>query len=84
MKHIGLTDDMNAARTAHGNPPDWCKGEIESKERAYLWVRLMLSSPDYRGELEGKEWRHWYVHAIDDETRQAAQFVDAKEMIMLR
>ena len=49
MKYVGLTDNPEERRRAHGNPPDWWQRAFSTETEARSWEKEMLAKPGYTG-----------------------------------
>ena len=70
MKYVGLTDDPEERKKAHGNPADWWQRSFSTETEARKWEKEMLAKPGYRGGTGGKGWRYGYTYTITSTTRE--------------
>lgn len=70
MKYVGLTNDPQQRREAHGNPPDWWQRTFSTEREARSWEKEMLTKPGYRGNPGGEGWKYGYIYTITNLTIQ--------------
>ncbi len=70
MKYVGLTDDPQERKQAHGNPNDWHQQRFDSEPAARAWEKEMLAKPGYKGNPGGAGWRYGYTYTITSTTKQ--------------
>ena len=70
MMYIGLTDDPDAKRIEHGNPPDWSQRAFETQPEALEWKRNELWDRGYLSGPLTAEWRFGYTYTITAQTVQ--------------
>jgi hypothetical protein len=70
MKYVGLTDDPEDRKAAHGNPVDWWQCEFATESKARGWEKAMLAKPGYTGGTGGSGWRYGYTYTITATTRE--------------
>ncbi len=65
MYYVGLTDDPEQRRKAHGNPPDWHQFPFSTEAAARAWEKAELAKPERMGGPGGAGWRfgYWYTVA---------------------
>jgi hypothetical protein len=69
--YVGLSDDPEQRRQAHGNPPDWkVRAPFATEAEARAWEKLQLSRADCKGGPGGAGWRYGYWYTITLSTRQ--------------
>lgn len=68
MKYVGLTDDPEERKEAHGKPTDWWQRTFSSETEARAWEKQMLSKPGYTGGPGGKGWRYGYIYTVTSST----------------
>jgi hypothetical protein len=69
MKYVGLTDDPDARKRAHGNPIDWNEHPFDSEEEARLWENIMMES-GYQGNSSVDGWKYGYTYTITENTKE--------------
>ena len=70
MKYVGLTDDPETRKEAHGNPKDWWQREFNNEQQARGWEKAMLAMSGYTGGTGGEGWRFGYTYTITNQTKQ--------------
>ena len=70
MKYVGLTDDPQSRKAAHGNPSDWWQRSFSTERDARQWEKEMLAKPGYIGGTGGEGWRYGYTYTITSSTRE--------------
>jgi len=70
MKYVGLTDDPETRKAAHGNPSDWQQLRFNSEQEARRWEKEMLNKPGYTGGTGGEGWKYGYTYTITNVTMQ--------------
>lgn len=70
MKYVGLTDDPEARKAAHGNPSDWWQKSFSTEREARQWEKDMLEKPGFKGAPGGEGWRYGYTYTITAYTRE--------------
>lgn len=70
MKYVGLTDDPEERKIAHGSPADWWQRSFSTEREARQWEKEMLAKPDYKGGPGGEGWRYGYTYTITYSTRE--------------
>ncbi len=70
MKYVGLTDDPETRKVAHGNPLDWWHYRFNSEQKARQWEKNLIASPGYTGGAGGEGWRYGYTYTITSKTKQ--------------
>ena len=70
MKYVGLTDDPDTRKQAHGNPSDWWQRSFSSESEARYWEEQMLAKPDYKGDVGGEGWKYGYTYTITNSTKE--------------
>jgi len=70
MKYVGLTDDPETRKEAHGNPYDWWQRSFSTEKEARQWEKEMLAKPGYRGGTGGEGWQYGYTYTITSSTRE--------------
>ena len=70
MKYVGLTDDPQSRKAAHGNPSDWEQRSFSTEAEARRWEKEMLARPGYTGGTGGGGWRYGYTYTITNYTRE--------------
>jgi len=68
MKYVGLTDNPEERKRAHGSPPDWQQRKFLSEIEARSWEKEMLKRPGFRGAPSGKGWKYGYIYTITSST----------------
>lgn len=68
MKYVGLTDNLQERKEAHGNPADWWQRSFSTESEARRWEKQMLANPDYKGGSGGEGWRYGYTYTITNST----------------
>lgn len=48
MKYLGLTDNPEERKAAHGNPSDWWQRSFTAESEARRWEKDMLARPGYK------------------------------------
>jgi len=71
MKYVGLTDDLEGRKQAHGNPSDWWYRAFSTEKEARDWEKDMLSTQGYKGGTGGGGWRYGYTYTITSTTRES-------------
>ena len=71
MKYVGLTNDPQERKEAHGNPGDWQQRTFYSEGEARLWEKGMLAMSGFTGGPGGKGWKYGYIYTITTSTVQA-------------
>ena len=57
MKFVGLTNNPEETKTAHGNPYDWEQRYFYSERDARNWEKQMRTKAGYKGGRSNHEWR---------------------------
>jgi hypothetical protein len=70
MMYVGLTDDPQERKKAHGSPSDWSPRSFSTEREARNWEKEMLGKPGYQGGPGGKGWRYGYTYTITSSTRE--------------
>ncbi len=70
MMYVGLTDDPETRKVAHGNPSDWRQRRFDSEKEARQWEKDMLARPGHTGGGGGVGWRYGYTYTITSTTKQ--------------
>ena len=70
MKYVGLSDDPEERKIAHGNPSDWWQRTFSTEAEARSWEKDMLNKPGYEGGPGGKGWKYGYTYTITSSTIQ--------------
>jgi len=70
MKYVGLTDDPQERKQAHGNPADWWQRSFSTEAEARQWEKNLLAHSGHSGGCGGTGWRYGYTYTITDSTRQ--------------
>ena len=70
MKYVGLTDDPESRKEAHGNPSDWWQRSFSTETEARQWEKDMLARPGYTGGTGGEGWRYGYTYTITSSTQE--------------
>jgi hypothetical protein len=70
MKYVGLTDDPEARKKAHGNPSDWWQRRFDTEKEARQWEKEMLAKPGHKGGTGGEGWRYGYTYTVTNTTKE--------------
>ena len=70
MKYVGLTDDPNERKKAHGNPSDWSQRRFDVETEARAWEKSLLAMLGYEGGTGGEGWRYGYTYTETNQTRE--------------
>ncbi len=68
MKYVGLTDNLQERKEAHGNPADWWHRSFSTESEARRWEKEMLANSGYKGGSGGEGWRYGYTYTITNST----------------
>jgi len=64
VKYIGLTDDPETRKKAHGNPSDWWQQSFSIENEARQWKKNMLAKPGHFSDTGGEGWHYGYTYII--------------------
>lgn len=70
MKYVGLTDNLQERKEAHGNPEDWWQRSFSTESEARKWEKEMLDKPGHTGGSGGEGWKYGYTYTITNRTRE--------------
>ncbi len=70
MKYVGLTDDLEERKTAHGNPSDWWHRTFTSDREAKAWLEELSAQPGYTGGMPTVGCKFGYTYTITSSTKQ--------------
>jgi hypothetical protein len=70
MKYVGLTDDPDERKKAHGYPSDWWQRSFSTEKEARQWEKEMAAKPGYKGAGGGTGWKYGYTYTITSSTRE--------------
>ena len=70
MKYVGLTDDPQERKQAHGTPPDWWQRSFSTEADARQWEKDMLARLGHTGGRGGAGWHYGYTYTITNTTRE--------------
>jgi len=69
--YVGLTDDPDSRKSAHGNPSDWkVVKTFTSEPTARQWEKDEIAKPGQTGGPGGAGWRNGYKYTITASTRE--------------
>ena len=70
MKYVGLTDDPETRKSAHGDPAGWWQRSFSNEKEAREWEKEMLSKPGYQGGPGGGGWKYGYTYTVTNATKE--------------
>lgn len=70
MKYVGLTNDPETRKKAHGSPSDWSQTSFSTENEARRWEKNMLDKDGYTDGTGGKGWRYGYTYTITSSTKE--------------
>lgn len=69
--YVGLTDDPQTRKVAHGNPKDWRVVKTFSSEvAARAWEKAEIQKPGNCGGTGGAGWKNGYKYTVSSSTKE--------------